>query len=141
MQSHPEQQEKARERARQWRASHRSQHREYQHEYHQANPEQREKWLAANKDRVAGYNRKRRYGITEDEYQSMLRRQGGVCALCGRPETANGRARLAVDHEHGSGRPRGLLCIGCNISLGYYERGWRSRLDPDVVERYLRRNR
>lgn len=94
-------------------------------------------WKAANRERIAGYNRKRRYGITETTYQELLERQNGICALCGRPETANGRKRLAVDHDHGTSKIRGLLCVGCNISLGYYQRGWRSRLDPNVVERYL----
>lgn len=129
-----------REKARLYREAHRDELRARQRAYQAAHPEKRAAWRSDPrvKDNIASHNRKRRYGITDDEYQSMLNRQGGVCALCGKPETAVGRTRLAVDHEHGSGRPRGLLCIGCNLSLGYYERGWKSRLDPDVVERYLK---
>lgn len=62
------------------------------------------------------------YGITLEEYASLLDKQGGVCAICHRPERAkmkNGkRLRLAVDHDHNTGKIRGLLCGPCNRSLG-----------------------
>lgn len=51
----------------------------------------------------------------------MLQAQGGVCVICGKPESVvrNGTVqRLAVDHDHESGKVRGLLCYGCNIMLG-----------------------
>lgn len=54
----------------------------------------------------------RRYGITQDEYDAMHNRQGGVCVICG----ATGR--LVIDHDHTSGDVRGLLCDGCNVTLG-----------------------
>ncbi len=52
----------------------------------------------------------------------MFVAQGGVCAICEQPETAqrSGRAKwLAVDHDHGTGAVRGLLCSNCNPMLGY----------------------
>jgi hypothetical protein len=49
------------------------------------------------------------YGITEEEYQRLFRLQGGRCAICRR--VPRGR-RLAVDHDHITGEPRGLLCGG-----------------------------
>ena len=63
------------------------------------------------------------YGLTAEEYDSILEEQHGVCAICQRPERATYRGkirRLAVDHVHGS-EPvvvRGLLCAGCNSALG-----------------------
>lgn len=51
----------------------------------------------------------------------MVEAQDGMCALCGKPESVkrNGRVvRLAVDHCHETGRVRGLLCFGCNVSIG-----------------------
>jgi len=51
----------------------------------------------------------------------MLEKQGGVCAVCKRPETARnqyGIKRLAVDHDHETGKVRGLLCSKCNTGLG-----------------------
>jgi hypothetical protein len=62
-----------------------------------------------------------RYGITQDEYDSLFEQQGGLCAVCrSRPEVRNGiERRLAVDHSHKSGRNRALLCSRCNLVLGH----------------------
>lgn len=60
----------------------------------------------------------KRYGITINQYDKMLAEQGGACALCG-ASTPGGRwSRFSVDHCHETGRVRGLLCYGCNSSLG-----------------------
>lgn len=64
-----------------------------------------------------------KYGITPDEYGSMLKAQNGCCAICKEKETyTNGKTgrefALAVDHEHSTGIVRGLLCAACNRALG-----------------------
>lgn len=59
----------------------------------------------------------RLYGITMAEYDTMLKGQGGVCAACGGREDVKGR-RLCVDHDHDTGRVRGLLCHKCNTAIG-----------------------
>lgn len=56
------------------------------------------------------------YGLTELDYQQLLDKQSGGCALCGEP-CATGK-NLAVDHCHTTGRIRGLLCLVCNTALG-----------------------
>lgn len=58
---------------------------------------------------------KKSYGITPEQYDEMFQRQGGVCAVCGKPP--NGR-KLSVDHDHRTGKVRALLCAHCNIALG-----------------------
>jgi hypothetical protein len=70
-----------------------------------------------------GYHLKRVYKITLAEYQDLFKIQGGVCAICHNPETIvdakNGLLRdLAVDHNHKTGRVRGLLCRRCNQAIG-----------------------
>lgn len=52
------------------------------------------------------------YGITIADYEGMFKQQGGVCAVCGKPPTPN--RNLNVDHDHVSGKIRGLLCPYCN---------------------------
>lgn len=54
------------------------------------------------------------YGITSEGYEAILSVQGGVCAIClQRPV----KKRLAVDHDHRTGKVRGLLCSRCNHEL------------------------
>lgn len=67
-----------------------------------------------------GYILKRKYGITIAEYDTMLAAQGGGCAICGtKTNTYRGEARhFAVDHDHDTGRVRGLLCQTCNRMIG-----------------------
>ena len=82
---------------------------------------------------------KRKYGITLEQYDAMLESQGGCCAICRRPPRDD--ISLHVDHHHGSGRLRGLLCFSCNVTVGHM-REERDRLraiadylddhDPDV---------
>ncbi|MEV0167302.1 endonuclease domain-containing protein [Nonomuraea fuscirosea] len=55
-----------------------------------------------------------RYGITEDDFERMLARQGGLCAVC---QNVPG---TFVDHCHRSGAVRGILCFNCNNGLGHF---------------------
>lgn len=57
------------------------------------------------------------YGITLEQYDSMLAAQNNVCAICKEPP---GKQRLHVDHCHKTGQIRGLLCASCNIGIGYF---------------------
>lgn len=62
---------------------------------------------------------KQRYGITTAIKNAMLAEQNGCCALCGRNEF--GLRGPMVDHDHTTGRVRGILCGGCNRGLGWAE--------------------
>lgn len=55
------------------------------------------------------------YGMTLEEYDGLLARQDGLCAICREP-----MARPEVDHDHGDGHVRGILCGPCNRGLGYF---------------------
>ena len=72
---------------------------------------------------------KKKYGLTEDDYERMLLAQHGRCAICGGEILS--KRRLAVDHCHKSGRVRGLLCGPCNGFLG------RINDDPASLLAYL----
>ena len=59
---------------------------------------------------------KRKFGLTEEDYQTRLEEQDGGCYICGGDN--NGRT-LHVDHDHKTGKIRALLCYSCNTLLGY----------------------
>jgi hypothetical protein len=78
----------------------------------------------------------RRYGLSVDQFRALLRSQRSRCAIC--RTTKPGKRTWHVDHDHASGRVRGLLCCNCNVMLG------QGKDDPRRLEagaKYLRRFR
>ncbi len=61
-------------------------------------------------------NLKAKYGLSLDDYQTMLEQQNGSCMIC----KAIPNKHLAVDHCHTTGKIRGLLCGKCNTGLGLF---------------------
>lgn len=109
----------------------------YQREIYRRNPEnkRREALLKyhRNRDRQLAYMREfglRRYGLTVEQYDEMLERQGHVCGICGKGPS--GKRRLAVDHDHETGGVRGLLCGECNMGIGKFKD------DPELLRAALR---
>lgn len=79
----------------------------------------------------------RHYGLKRPEYDRMLADQGGVCAICGTDNWGNNRGP-SVDHDHVTGKIRGLLCANCNSSLGFL----RDSIEVATrVVQYLRRHK
>lgn len=62
----------------------------------------------------------RKFGIKYDLYQSMHDSSDGKCYICGEPETNKRQEYLSVDHDHKTGKVRGLLCNSCNRGLGFF---------------------
>jgi len=73
----------------------------------------------------------RKYGLTIEDYDNLLSLQKGVCGICKTSECSMENRSLAVDHDHISGRVRGLLCMKCNTSLGRFQD------DIDVINRII----
>jgi hypothetical protein len=61
---------------------------------------------------------KDRYGITIEEYDLLVQAQNGRCAICGTTNPGGRKVRFCVDHDHITGKIRGLLCSPCNRALG-----------------------
>ena len=66
------------------------------------------------------YHYKRKYGITLETYELMLRAQDYTCAICGTAAVKSRNKKLVVDHCHDTGKVRGLLCNKCNVGLGQF---------------------
>lgn len=60
----------------------------------------------------------RKYGLTLESYSAMLLSQNCQCKICGKSTKELGK-RLGVDHRHDNGKVRGLLCVTCNLAIGY----------------------
>lgn len=83
---------------------------------------------------------KKRYGLDPDQYHDLIRYQSGGCACCGQVLMLGGRKNLSatVDHDHGSGKVRGILCNGCNKGLGNFGD---SPARCEMAAAYLRRHK
>jgi hypothetical protein len=68
---------------------------------------------------------RRRYGIGIEDFERMYSEQGGMCAICWAPKPEH------VDHDHLTGKVRGLLCFNCNGGLGQF------RDDSEVLTRAI----
>lgn len=55
-------------------------------------------------------------GFSPDDWESLFSKQFGLCAICKNPEIET--RHLAIDHDHKTGKVRGLLCMNCNIGIG-----------------------
>jgi len=93
-------------------------------EKHAAAREKRLKDDAAKinlREYMRGWKHKNKFGLVDGEYDRMFEKQDGVCAICRKPETRKVRGivvALSVDHDHETGRVRGLLCQSCNQAIG-----------------------
>jgi len=77
-------------------------------------PEEREAARRATNQRA---KLRQLYGITAEEFNERYDAQEGRCGICKRPFDR----QPCVDHEHATGKVRGLLCIPCNVGLGWFE--------------------
>lgn len=111
---------------RRWRIKNPEKHRQYVMNWKKKHPEKAvayvKDWQRKNKDRYTVHVRrahlKKAFGITIEEYDSILKVQGGVCVIC---KSVPKKRKFAVDHNHETGEIRGILCGSCNMGLGYFK--------------------
>lgn len=108
-----------------YREANREKIREKQREYYQRTKAQQLEWKKEYQQTPQGklaqrYGHiKHRYGLSKEDYNELLEKQNHVCAICLNPETIE-NSILCVDHDHTTGKVRGLLCRMCNSALGKF---------------------
>lgn len=99
-------------------------------------PDGKSKQIQIYKQQRPNYIRRRLmkdYGMTPEDYYSKIEQQGGGCAICGRTAEVN-KKMLAVDHNHTTGKNRGILCQSCNICIGFIEK---NNMNLNKISDYL----
>lgn len=124
-------------------------------DWYKKNPEEHKnynrQWYLKNRDRILERARKRyaedpltnwgmrnpieskarKYGLSLLEYNEMFESQGSVCAICKKPSDKP----YHIDHNHTTGKIRGILCGNCNRGLGLFKDSIEALLN---AARYLR---
>lgn len=118
-----------RQKSREYAATHREEvlakKRAYMRKRHAEQPE-------LNRLRQISY----KYGLSPEEYSALVERTGPTCPLCDEEFRGRGLHKRCVDHDHQTGKVRGLICSACNTAIGYFGD------NPQRIEsaiRYLRR--
>lgn len=116
-----------------YRSTHKEELRAKQIVYDTAHRKERRTYGMAHRKEYRERELKRRYGLSQIDFDALLESQGGVCAICGKANW-NGRGPV-VDHEHiPNGKVRGILCHRCNLAAGMIDDDPRvSRLMTDYL--------
>lgn len=91
----------------------------YDPDYYQRNKDRElaksKRWRLAHPESRKNTILKNRHNITLEDFKRMEKKQDGRCRICWR------KVKLVVDHNHRTGKIRGLLCAKCNQGLGLFE--------------------
>lgn len=103
-----------------YRAAHLEKRNAYNKTYYYAHREERKVWgrayYYAHREEKSHYHRRRKHGISQAEFAVLLEKQGHRCAICYTNEF--GSRGPIIDHDHSTGKIRGILCTNCNTALG-----------------------
>lgn len=91
-------------------------------------------WEKANPEKDSALRKRRdnhnhlqaNFGLTVEQFEQLCEKGGSPCQICKRPERQ--KRRISLDHDHATGRLRGILCSKCNTLLGYADD------DPSLLE-------
>ena len=121
-------------RAKKWRESHKAEQRKYFLRLHHEG----KSWGRRNPEKVKAKRRRRtlrQYGLTPELWDQKFASQGRACAICRSPEPHGGN--WATDHDHETGKTRGILCCRCNAGIGQLQDSpGILRLAAEYLERY-----
>ncbi len=113
-----------------WKDKNKERLKEQQSIDYKNNPEKYRKWSKQykdlNREKISTLEICRVRQISVKDYEAMVKHQNGKCAICKLEETrmarnGNKTTRLCLDHDHDTGKIRGLLCHDCNSALGKFK--------------------
>lgn len=131
-QYHAEHKKEAKEYEKQYRAEHKEKIKEWKKQYNanriEENKEYGKQYRVKNKERIKQYNNnhkkeekirhlRNKYNITPEQYNELFNKQNGKCMICKKHQSEL-KKLLGVDHNHKTGKVRGLLCDNCNKGIG-----------------------
>lgn len=77
-------------------------------------------WRKNNPEIVAAQKRRSAYGVSKEQFEIMLLAQNNCCALCGETFQKGKKREVYLDHDHNTGKVRGLLHQNCNAGIGCF---------------------
>jgi hypothetical protein len=112
--------------SKEWYYSHLKERNQYNKKFKNRDNMRRREDYKNNFSKYKEQHLKSAYGISLEDYFNMLESQNGVCAICGKEEMRiNPKTKkvhlLSVDHNHATGKVRGLLCMKCNPGIGNFQ--------------------
>lgn len=75
-------------------------------------------WKKNHKETVRAYKARYKFKIGQKDYE-LIKNRSEHCEICGKKEMIGGR-KLTIDHDHNTGKVRGLLCMRCNLGMGSF---------------------
>jgi DNA repair exonuclease SbcCD ATPase subunit len=99
--------------------------RKYYREHKEESKKYQQEYNRKNKTKVQGWRLTHLYNISLEEVDALLIKQQHRCPICKRSLKETLRC---VDHDHKTGKTRGILCSKCNLGIGHFED------DPDLLE-------
>jgi hypothetical protein len=98
------------------------------YETHKAEFKEKRRQFTLNNPEWARRNHlSRKYGLTPERHKAMYLAQNGCCAICGESVPYD---KVQTDHDHATGKVRGLLCCRCNMQIGIFD-------NCDLLERAI----
>lgn len=101
-------------------------------EWFSKHPNYKKEWYVKHPGYAQNAHRKMLYKISQQEYDVLFSLQKGCCILCNTPLSSLTKKSLSVDHNHKTGKVRGLLCTKCNSLLGF------ARDDIELLRRAIK---
>ena len=115
-----------------YREKYRQQRIEYRNKNRERISKRAKEYRKNNKESIRNKKLIKKFGIGVDEYNLLLESQDYGCAICGSKETGSHHTKyFSVDHDHKTGKVRGLLCFHCNTGIGSLQD------DPNLLSKAL----